>query len=161
MKKTLKLQIQKVKNHLKQNGSYQDYKNIFAHKQMQFLLTKINHIFNDQPQASDTLDLEINLIKTFNNPNGWIEAINQLSFKWNEKWHQINWSSFGHFLYYIYHYSLYYVKKTTVEKIYTQANFIELNDQKIFYYNQWIKSMYDSHITDFNQYVIAVLRLVK
>ena len=161
MKRKLKSQIREVKKTLKKNHKYQEYKKIFIHPQMRFLLTKINFIFNDNANFKETIDLELFLLNNFNNPQNWIDAIINLSQKWNPKWNKINWKSFGLFLYYIYHYSLYYCKKTVVSKIYTQDNFIELNHQKIYYYNQWIKSMYKSYILDFNQYVIAVLRLVK
>lgn len=161
MKRKLKSQIKEVKKTLKKEGKYQTYKNVFIHQQMRFLLTKINFIFNDNPNFNEIIDLELFLLNNFNNPQKWIDIMINLSQKWNHKWSQINWKSFALFLYFIYHYSLYYCKKTVVSKIYTQDNFIELNHQKIYYYNQWIKSMYKSYILDFNQYVIAVLRLVK
>lgn len=163
MKNIKREQIKKVKKNLKQNNNWKEYKKVFINKQMRFLLTKINIIFsNNENKQNLIIDEEFFIMSNAIDKNAWVSIINKLSKKWKEEFHNINWESFALFLFYTYHYSEYYYKKSLLDNLYKKANdFNEINDLKIAHYNKWIKSMYQLKTKNFNEYIIEIIRIIK
>ena len=146
--------------YFKQQHLYRPYRRVFCHRQTRFLLTKINRIFAAEFTPEATFELEVQLMRHATDPHSWAQALVVLSQQWPPQWAVINWAALGIFLFYIYHYPQYYCRHPG-PRLYTQTNFLQLNIQKMHYYNQWIKSMYEAPIHNFNHYVIALLRLIK
>lgn len=155
-----KNQIKIIKKHFKQKNMYLDYKSTFLNKQMRFILTKINLIFTNDLNVV-IKEKEENIFKNSSNKDVWIEIINNLKTSWNINFINVDWNSFAIFLFYTYHYSEFYFRKSKLKNLYTQENFTEINKVKIQMYNNWIKSMYETEVLDFNKYIIKVLELVK
>ena len=161
MNKELKLLKNKLRLIFQQQQQYQAYCQVFAHRQMQFLLSQISWFFAKHIPLADLAKWEWVLSRQANEMQSWAQILEQMSQSWPLQWRQINWSALGHFLFYVYQHSLYDLKTTRHQSLYNQDNFVSLNDQKMVHYNEWIRSMYESQIFDFNDYVQAILKLVK
>lgn len=154
--------VQEVKKKLKKNKQYSLYKKTFKNKQMRFLLTKLDSIFSSSSDPNALYSMELEIMNGFEDENAWKSTIINLSSNWLVEYSNIDWMSFGSFLFYIYHYSEFYIRKSKIKNnLYKINDFVEVDDQKRKHYNEWLRTMYESNNDKFNNYIIRLLEIIK
>lgn len=154
----MKKQKKIIKKMLKKDNVWSVYKKTFKHKKMRLILTSINEVFEGD---ISTYEIEKQLISFKSDIKFWENTLSSLSKNFKKYSKNIKWNELGKFLFYTYHQSEYYIKKSTLENIYNQENFIEINNTKKQCYDSWLKSLYLNGDSNFNVYVIKFLRLIK
>lgn len=150
----MKKEIRHIKKSFKKNGLYREYTNIFQHKQLKFLSSKIILIFNQKVELEKLISLETELLKKEKNEKMFNDVCSRFAELSNKK---ADWTSFSEFLYLVYQTSTYWKDtKKGIPNIYNMNNYNELNLKKRQLFNKWFKSM-DIDI-NFNEKLIEVLR---
>ena len=131
--------LKQIKNKLKDDNLWIEYKNKFKHKSMRLIVSYI--ILKYKPTASieELVNIEKKLIKVKKGKGMFcdsfieVKEITSLDF---------NWESFGNFMWYVYQTSTYYKDaKKNKKNIYTLENFIEINKIKTKLFFQWLSSI--------------------
>lgn len=153
----MKKQSKQIKKILKREKKIREYKKTFKNKKMRFIVTSINEIFEGN---TSTYEWENKLITCANDIYFWEHVLREIGKQliYNN---DVKWNELGKFLFYTYHQSEYYIKKSKLNNIYNQSNFIQINNLKKECYDAWIKSLYLNADYNFNKYVIKFLRLIK
>ena len=87
--------LNQVKNNLKKQKKLKEYKVVFKHHQMKFLITKIALIFVEKISIEKFAKLEINLYQSKKGIDMFVESIKILEI---ETKYKADWNSFAKFL---------------------------------------------------------------
>lgn len=154
----------KVKQTLKEQRLYKDYKKTFQHRQMRFLITKITYLFEIEIDPIKMAEFEKTLINQ-NNKEMFCWALKEIfALSKNLKLQKINTNNLAYFLYYIYQTSRYYSdirKKCT--NVFIDSNskmkLIKHNALKREYYHSFYLEI-EKIFVNYNYYIINLLKLV-
>lgn len=150
-------QSKQIKNLLKTNGKWEEYKKAFSHKQMRLATSRIAFAFNNKISIDKLAKIEIELMKSEKKSNMFDEAFKEISKLVNYK---ADWKSLGKFMWYQYQTSTYYkdIKKGT-KNTYNPNNIIEINEKRRDFYLKWLHSIgMDDSL--FNEKIIQVSKIV-
>lgn len=150
-------QSKQIKKLLKTKGKWEEYKNVFTHKQMRLATSKIALVFNEKISINKLTKIELDLMSSEKNSKMFDNAFKELSLLVNYK---ADWKSLGKFMWYQYQTSTYYKDiKVGVKNIYNPNNIIEINEKRRGFYLKWLHSigMNDSL---FNEKIIQVSKIV-
>lgn len=155
----IKKNISELKKFLKQNGYWSNYKELYKHRQMKFVASKIALIFDRSLSINELVELELKMMDVkinkgenmFKNVFGNFEKLVVVKG---------DWASFSKMMFYIYQTSTYWRdKKNNVENVFTGDNYVEINAIKRNYYYQWLNSL-DLKLRDYNILIIEVMRRI-
>ena len=153
---TLK-KLKLVKKEFKKTKLLKEYKNKFTHKDMRFIFSYVSLTFNKESNIDELVNVEVQLAKVKQGPKMFVKAFSSLS-KTTDK--NIDWKSFGEFMWYIFQTSTYWKdSKKDIKNLYTKKNFIEMNEKKRILYNNWMRSIPTS-TSDYNQLLMDVMKRV-
>ncbi|MCK5945760.1 MAG: hypothetical protein KAG04_00660 [Mycoplasmataceae bacterium] len=147
--------LKKLNKELKKNKKLNEYKTMFAHKQMVFACSKVALIFNEDVSVDVLYKMEVKLIGVKKDINMFKEAMKDLTKITNKN---IKWDVFAEFLWYLYQTSTYYKDtKKGIKNIFNDDTFIKLNSLKRNAYQRWIDSLDKTDA----QYNVRIRKVIK
>ena len=148
--------LKQIKKSIKEQGLLKSYNKKFKHKDMKFLLSYVALTFNEEIKIDLLVKEEVKLLNVEKGPKMFINAYSSLS-KMTDK--NIDWNSFGKFIWYIYQSSTYWKEDKKKNNIYSKESFVAMNDQKRKHYNKWMRSIPET-TEGYNLKIMEVMKRV-
>ena len=146
-----------VKKELKKAKVLKEHNKRFAHKDMRLIFSYVSLVFNDDADIELMVKTEIELTNVKIGPKMFVKAFSSLSKTTNKN---IDWKSFGEFMWFIFQTSTYWKdSKKGIKNLFNKKNFIDKNEQKRVLYNNWMRSIPTS-TPDYNQKLMDVMKRV-
>lgn len=152
-------ELKEIKNLLKDNKKWAEYKKKYKHPQMRLIFSKIIFVFNKDVSIEDLYKKELQYLEADKSKQ---EEMFKTIFKSAERLSGVkaDWESFAIFMWYVYQTSTYWKDiKKNVKNVFNVKNYNELNQVKRNHYNDWLHSL-SPNIENLNNSIIEVLRLV-
>ena len=149
--------LKQVKKQLKKDKVIKEYNKIFIHKDMKLIFSYVSLTFNNTSDIAFLVKAETDLTKVKQGPKMFVKAFSSLS-KTTDK--NIDWKSFGEFMWFIFQTSTYWKdSKKGIKNTFNKKNFIDKNEQKRILFNNWMRSIPTS-TPDYNQKLMDVMKRV-
>ena len=153
---TLK-KLKLIKKELRKAKVLNEHNERFAHKDMRLIFSYVSITFKEDADIASLVKTEIELTKVKIGPKMFVKAFSSLS-KTTDK--NIDWKSFGEFMWFIFQTSTYWKdSKKGIKNIFNKKNFVDKNKQKRDLYNNWMRSIPTS-TPDYNQKLMNVMKRV-
>lgn len=152
--------LKAIKQLLKQNNQWREYRKKYAHRQMRLIFSKIALIYNPELSVQQLYQKEVEMLKAQKNDGEKMFKEVFKDFGDLSRRPKVNWGEFAIYMWYVFQTSTYWKDKSRRRpNTFNTRNYIEINQIKRQHYDKWIKSI-DLSIPGANDRIIKVQKAV-